>query len=153
MTGPQLKLPGTYVLLLKNSRKKTIRVGRLGEYDFQKGWYLYVGSAFGPGGVAARCRHHQRVSQRPHWHIDYLRAESVLSEIWFTHDPCRREHEWAGLLASHLKHRQPIPGFGASDCECGSHLFISDVKPNWSRFASVAGKRLNKQEVIFCENV
>ncbi|MES9941646.1 MAG: GIY-YIG nuclease family protein [Candidatus Thiodiazotropha sp. 6PLUC2] len=153
MTGLQPKLPGTYVLLLKNSRQKAINVGRLGNCEFPKGWYLYVGSAFGPGGVAARCGHHKRVSQRPHWHIDYLRAETVLREIWFTHDPCRREHEWAGLFAEHLKLRQPIPGFGASDCDCGSHLSISDVKPNWSRFAGLAGELLNGQKVIFCEIV
>jgi Uri superfamily endonuclease len=149
----QPKLPGTYILLLKNPKLKSIKVGRLGECIFSRGWYLYVGSAFGPGGVAARCRHHLGMSPRPHWHIDYLRAESILSQIWFTHDPCRREHEWAELLFKHFNLRRPVPGFGASDCECGSHLFISAVKPDWKIFAVHAEKHLKDHGVIFCKNV
>jgi Uri superfamily endonuclease len=150
---PYSQLPGTYVLLLRNPKRKQITVGRLGLHDFSKGWYLYVGSAFGPGGVAARCGHHRQISERPRWHIDYLRAETLLRQIWFTHDSRRREHEWAELLAGQLKMRQPVHGFGASDCECGSHLFFSVVKPDWKAFAQLAGNHLIRQEVIFCKKV
>ncbi|MEW8259618.1 MAG: DUF123 domain-containing protein, partial [Candidatus Thiodiazotropha taylori] len=75
---------------MHNPRRQQIQVGRLGLCDFTRGWYLYVGSAFGPGGVAARCAHHRRISPRPRWHIDYLRAVTNLRQIWYSNDPLRR---------------------------------------------------------------
>jgi Uri superfamily endonuclease len=45
------KPDGTYVLLLKNSQMKRIRVGKLGVLLFGKGFYAYFGSMFGPGGL------------------------------------------------------------------------------------------------------
>jgi Uri superfamily endonuclease len=147
------KIPGTYVLLLRNSKRQQIQVGRLGLCDFIRGWYLYVGSAFGPGGVAARCAHHRRISLHPRWHIDYLRAKTQLRQIWYSHDPLHREHQWAGLLGEQLGLNQPIAGFGSSDCDCGSHLYVSAVKPDWKTFAALAAKCLKDQEVINCENV
>jgi len=64
--------PGTYALLLYSASDAEIRVGRLGHMRLQSGFYVYVGSALGPGGVRARVRHHLLDSPRPHWHIDYL---------------------------------------------------------------------------------
>ncbi len=139
------------MLLLRNPRRQQVRVGRLGRCDFLRGWYLYVGSAFGPGGVAARCAHHQRVTPRPRWHIDYLRAVAYLRQIWYSNDPQRREHQWAELLGEVLGLAEPIRGFGSSDCDCGSHLFISAVKPDWRAFARLAGERLGVQQAINCE--
>ncbi|MCG7920659.1 MAG: GIY-YIG nuclease family protein [Candidatus Thiodiazotropha lotti] len=141
------------MLLLHNPRRQQIQVGRLGLCDFVRGWYLYVGSAFGPGGVAARCAHHRRISLRPRWHIDYLRAATNLRQIWYSNDPRRREHQWAALLGEPLGLGQPIGGFGSSDCDCGSHLFISAVKPDWKAFAVLAGERLSAQQAINCEIV
>jgi hypothetical protein len=42
---------GTYVLLLRNSRMKGIRIGKLGVLLFGKGFYAYFGAMFGPGGL------------------------------------------------------------------------------------------------------
>ncbi len=126
--------PGTYVLILEALEDARIAVGRLGDLELMSGWYAYVGSAFGPGGVAARCRHHRQISQRPHWHIDYLRAACELREIWFSHDPQRREHTWAELLKGSRGARQPFAGFGATDCDCGSHLFRFSVCPSFPGF-------------------
>jgi Uri superfamily endonuclease len=117
--------PGTYVLVLEVLAPVRIRAGGLGELDVLPGWYAYIGSALGPGGVAARCRHHMRISSRPHWHIDYLRAVSKLREIWFSCDSARREHTWSELVGKGRGITQPFPGFGASDCDCRSHLFQS----------------------------
>jgi Uri superfamily endonuclease len=49
---------GTYVLLLKNSRMKRIRIGKLSVLLFGKGFYAYFGSMFGPGGLKSRIRRH-----------------------------------------------------------------------------------------------
>ncbi|MCU7843689.1 MAG: GIY-YIG nuclease family protein [Candidatus Thiodiazotropha sp. (ex Monitilora ramsayi)] len=130
-----------------------IPVGKLGNFTFARGWYLYVGSAFGPGGVAARCRHHRQVSTHPRWHIDYLRAVCDLREVWFTHDPVPREHLWAKRLASKLKLQSPVHGFGASDCGCGSHLFFSAVKPNGKRFLALASRKYPAELPVYCEFV
>ncbi len=47
---------GTYVLVMRLGRLRRVRVGRLGVQEFPAGLYLYVGSAFGPGGLRARIR-------------------------------------------------------------------------------------------------
>ncbi len=126
--------PGTYVLVLEVREAVRIRAGRLGELEITPGWYVYIGSAFGPGGVAARCSHHRRISERPHWHIDYLRAVSELREIWFSCDSGRREHTWSDLIGQGKGATQPFSGFGASDCGCRSHLFRFPKTPSFMGF-------------------
>ncbi len=114
--------PGTYVLILECPAPVEIDAGGLGSLLLEPGWYAYVGSAFGPGGVRARCLRHWR-GARPHWHIDYLRPLCVLHEIWYTQDAHRREHQWAELMRHARGASIPFLGFGASDCVCPSHLF------------------------------
>ena len=128
------KCPGTYVLVLEALEHTKITAGRLGELDIIPGWYAYVGSAFGPGGVAARCAHHLRISTKPHWHIDYLRAVCQLREIWFSCHSAKVEHTWSNLVGKGRGASQPFPGFGASDCDCRSHLYRFHKAPSFSGF-------------------
>ena len=128
------KCPGTYVLVLEALERTQIKAGRLGELDIIPGWYAYVGSAFGPGGVAARCGHHIGISAKPHWHIDYLRAVCRLREIWFSCDSARTEHTWSNLVGKGRGASQPFPGFGASDCDCRSHLYRFSKSPSFPGF-------------------
>lgn len=121
---------GTYVLLMWLENPRQITVGRLGRHTMQAGWYGYVGSAFGPGGLRARLRHHASVASRPHWHVDYLRRHVDLVEIWYTDSDQRREHDYAALFARLPGHRIPVAGFGASDCHCRSHLFYRVERPD-----------------------
>ncbi|WP_078485724.1 GIY-YIG nuclease family protein [Solemya velesiana gill symbiont] len=144
---------GTYVLVLYLDDTRTIEAGSMGPLVLEAGWYTYVGSAFGPGGVAARCRHHRKESLRPHWHVDYLRAVTELREIWFSHDPGRREHQWAGLLSGSRGARQPYAGFGSSDCSCVSHLFRFTRRPSFNGFrrrlrSALPGHGIIRQELI-----
>jgi Uri superfamily endonuclease len=99
------------------------------------GFYVYIGSAFGPGGVRARVAHHCRASDRPHWHIDYLKGVLQLKEICWTHDPVRREHQWAAAVQHQQGASIPLQGFGASDCDCVSHLFFFTVLPSFAKIA------------------
>jgi len=115
--------PGTYALLLINQKTGPLRIGRLGTLELHRGFYIYVGSAFGPGGLAARLQHHRRIARRPHWHFDYLRAVCDLVEVWYTTDTVRREHLWANAVAQWLGVCVPMREFGSSDCECPTHLF------------------------------
>jgi len=120
---------GTYAILLKNVSHRTIQVGRWKEVSFDRGYYLYVGSAFGPGGLRARVGRHCRKQKNKRWHIDYLGDDMVVSRIWCDTGGRRLEHEWAGLLQSSDMF-ETIDGFGCSDCDCGSHLFHSVNMPS-----------------------
>ena len=110
---------GTYILILSFDRGRTIEVGKLGLIQFKRGTYAYVGSAFGPGGLKSRLRHHLGPKTKFHWHLDYL--DGVTKEIWVSEPGARLEHEWARSLGETSSGR--IPGFGCSDCACDSHLF------------------------------
>jgi len=129
---------GCYVLLLRAARGgRQVMIGRLGELLIRRGWYLYVGSAFGPGGVAARVAHHLRHAARPRWHLDYLRPHLRVEGLWYSHGPrdLALEHRWAARLAAVEGAEIPLARFGASDCRCASHLFRFSrcPDPRWLR--------------------
>jgi len=116
--------PGTYVLVLSSRSTDLIQIGRLGALRLQSGFYVYVGSALGPGGVRARLAHHLKPSRRPHWHIDYLRAHARVEEIWYCLGTRRLEHFWAEHIRLTEGASVALPGFGSTDCGCESHLFF-----------------------------
>jgi Uri superfamily endonuclease len=116
--------PGTYALILSCTSNARIQIGRLGTMQLQRGYYVYLGSALGPGGLRARIAHHQKLSTQPHWHIDYLRAHTQIHGIWFSNDARRREHQWASVMWTMRGVKVPLLGFGASDCDCRSHLYF-----------------------------
>ena len=115
VTGPDTLR--TYQLLIDVSRPIRVRVGRLGEFDFLPGLYLYTGSAL--RNYEARIRRHLSSTKKVHWHVDYLLAASGVSvrEVRrFTETECLINHRTSGEVV--------VPGFGASDCRAGccSHL-------------------------------
>lgn len=132
--------PGTYVLVLASPKTGPLRIGRFGTLELQEGFYVYVGSAFGPGGLQARLRHHLQPTARPHWHIDYLRAACGLIEVWFTCDAARQEHAWASIMENLPGATLPMPGFGSSDCGCAAHMFsfagLPSIRAFRARFKS-----------------
>jgi Uri superfamily endonuclease len=129
--------PGTYALVLRCTRSVVVRVGRLGSMRTRPGFYVYVGSAFGPGGVRARVERHARRSGRPHWHVDHLRPVTRLREVWHSHDPLRREHDWARGVGSMQCAETELRGFGSSDCACPAHLFFFRERPSVHRFRRI----------------
>ncbi len=131
--------PGTYALLLSSTTNTIIRVGRLGDLWLQQGFYIYVGSALGPGGVCARLAHHMRFAERPHWHIDYLRPHTTIEEIWCRYDRRSLEHGWARCFAGMRGASVPLAGFGSSDCDCEAHLFFFEKRPAREGFKWVIG--------------
>ena len=126
--------PGTYALIMAATETRCLRIGRLGSLALRPGWYVYVGSAFGPGGIGARLAHHRKLATRPHWHVDHLRPDAALRRVWYTHDPSRREHQWASVLIQLPGSEVPLPGFGASDCRCPSHLVRLSRMPSLRAF-------------------
>ena len=121
---------GTYVLILFLKKGVRLQIGKLGSFDFKRGTYAYVGSALGPGGLAARLKHHGSISARPHWHIDYLRRSATLKDIWVSSKPARLEHAWTEKLLTLETGQCPVKGFGSSDCRCFSHLIYFKRKPS-----------------------
>lgn len=150
-----LTTPGTYILVMFLREKTTIKVGRFGHFTFQPGWYLYVGSAHGAGGVRARTNRHKRAEKRKHWHVDYLRKFAQIKEIWYAYGPRVAEHDWSQLLASLNGMEVPVPGFGSQDCEdgCPSHLFRCTDRPSSALLRALLSKRFPKRPPLGVEFV
>lgn len=110
----------SYVLFVKLRRSIKIAVGRLGEIDFCKGTYLYVGSA--KKGIIPRLKRHLVKKKKLFWHIDYLLNSSYayVDKIWVAAKD--RECYTAGSL--YRQGYEFIRDFGSSDCSCYSHLFF-----------------------------
>jgi Uri superfamily endonuclease len=103
--------PGTYMLLLILPNRSDIEIGRTRRVGLEPGLYCYVGSALGPGGLAARLRRHAYAGERKHWHVDYLLPYAQLVGALVIED--RRRHEciwasWMGRVADSC-----VDGFGA----------------------------------------
>ncbi len=129
---------GTYILLMQLSTAQSLMIGRLGMFDLAAGWYAYVGSAFGSGGLAGRLKHHFKPAPRPHWHIDYLRQVAPLVEVCCAASDTRLECTWAAALKHMPGAEIPIPRFGASDCRCEAHLFrfVMENRPTLGELAA-----------------
>lgn len=128
------KRTGTYVLVMKLASDTTIPVGQLGPVAFSAGFYVYTGSAFGPGGLTSRVGRHLKHSEKHRWHIDYLRGFAEIIEIWYTFHPEKAECRWAEIFQTTRGVRIACPGFGSSDCRCNSHLFFFKKKPELITF-------------------
>ncbi len=126
--------PGTYALVFACSAPFQAVVGKLGRVHVSAGHWIYLGSAFGPGGLRSRLLHHLKPSQRPHWHLDYIKASLQVVAVWTTTDAVKREHDWANILAALKCASRPIMGFGAADCSCLAHLIHMSRRPSFSGF-------------------
>ncbi len=127
---------GTYVLIASVQTLRRIEIGSLGKFDIVPGFYAYVGSALGAGGLRARIGHHLESAATPHWHIDYLLQVAQPVEIWYATANQKLEHRWADLLARAPHFRATIPRFGSSDYHRSraSHLYFSKRLPRFSWF-------------------
>ncbi|MDY6953202.1 MAG: DNA/RNA nuclease SfsA [Thermodesulfobacteriota bacterium] len=121
----EVKDRGSYLLLLRLEKKRTIMVGQLKKLQFSKGYYIYVGSAM--GNLSARMARHRRKDKSRHWHIDYLteKAEGVTPIP--VRSSQRLECDMAKALSAIME--SGPAGFGSSDCKCPTHLFWSPENP------------------------
>lgn len=115
---------GTYALLLQSKETSTrVCIGARGCMPLKKsGYYIYVGSAYGGGGLAARLSHHLKSVADPHWHIDYLRRACSIRGALVASGGRELEHAWFRRLGSIDRASLPMVGFGSSDCGCTAHL-------------------------------
>jgi Uri superfamily endonuclease len=120
---------GVYILLIEVSAC-SLKIGALGSVTFKQGFYAYVGSALGSGGLERVKRHirtYRTKSAKLHWHIDYLLISPFVTSLFVyclkTSD--RIECSIAGSLNG-----CEVTGFGSSDCDCRSHLFYFSMDPH-----------------------
>lgn len=112
--------PGAYALLVELTEPLVFAFAGA-PAALPKGFYVYCGSARGPGGLAARVARHMRRDKTLRWHIDRLTTAGRVHGAWLFPggDECALARRLARLPT-------PLPGFGASDCRaCVSHLFHS----------------------------
>lgn len=118
---------GIYCLLIKNSSDQSIRVGALGNITFPAGYYIYVGSALGSGGLSRVSRHirfFREQYRKPKWHIDYLMMNAVLEKTF-----CAETDERLECVLSAAVGGECVLRFGCSDCDCVSHLYYRKENP------------------------
>lgn len=116
---------GCYMVILKLRRNRRLPIGGLGEILFRQGYYLYVGSAM--KNLAKRIQRHQRKRKRHFWHIDYLREHAEFCTALPVRASTRLECDMAKRMMEISDWH--VPGFGASDCSCSSHLFGMKTDP------------------------
>ncbi|MDH4213299.1 MAG: GIY-YIG nuclease family protein [Candidatus Thorarchaeota archaeon] len=121
-------MKGVYVLIIEVPEDKHLIIKALGDLLFERGIWLYVGSAMGGGSTSLenRINRHFRKEKTVHWHIDALLRHStnLQAAIWaesFQSMECQVAKKFERMDEFNPGHR----GFGASDCSnhCTSHLF------------------------------
>jgi len=112
---------GVYIAVFYMPEDQTIQIGRLGTFRFHPGVYFYVGSA--QRNLSARLERHNRKKKTLRWHIDYLSARAEMLGAITIAGPRELECQLAKKLSGAFE--PTVPGFGASDCRCGGHLFYT----------------------------
>jgi Uri superfamily endonuclease len=118
---------GLYHLVISLPADRIVRIGRLGTYQFPRGYYVYTGSA--RSGLGSRLGRHLRRSKLLHWHIDYLLREGRLEEAYYRVTTELLECEANEAIGRMPGAREVVRGFGSSDCRCSSHLWHFRSKP------------------------
>lgn len=117
-----LLMKGSYLLVMQLQNDTSVLVGKLRLVEFQKGCYVYVGSAL--NGLEQRIQRHLRRQKKIHWHIDYLLPFTKVVDIFYKEstrrEECMMAQEFERIFTG-------IPGFGCSDCACKSHLFLGSL--------------------------
>ena len=116
---------GCYMIILHIPDERKITIGSLGRVNFPSGYYIYIGSA--KKNLTQRMARHLRKKKSFFWHIDYLRNEAAACNALPIRSSASLEHEIA--LAINRIADWSVPGFGASDCSCATHLFAMHEAP------------------------
>lgn len=112
-------MKGVYLAFFELKESKSVEIGALGSIEFDKGKYVYVGSAM--NSLESRVwRHFKGSKENTHWHIDYF--SQVANPVGFA--PFAVDSKWECIFSEAVrKECTEIDGFGSSDCNCNSHLY------------------------------
>jgi sugar fermentation stimulation protein A len=123
----------------KNSR---ISIGKRPSQDFPRGFYCYVGS--GMKNLKQRIDRHLAREKRLRWHIDWFLTHAKILEVKKIESEKRLECAFSRELAD-LAEEPVMKGFGASDCDCVTHLHY--FKQNPTRLVDGVVKRLEDASI------
>ena len=112
-------MKGCYCLIINLKNDSSIKIGKkLGKIDFNKGYYVYVGSAM--NSLESRINRHLSDEKKLHWHIDYFLRKSEIEKVIFNESTKKIECELSKYISTKS---EGIKDFGCSDCDCESHLY------------------------------
>lgn len=121
---PRNSVKGVYLLIIEIIKPLTITIRDM-RYKLEPGHFIYVGSAWGSGGLTSRIARHIKKDKKIHWHIDQVTSTplSAVKTICFLPGaPSNYESKIARILSTKLDF---IPGFGSTDRRRdSSHFFI-----------------------------
>lgn len=145
---------GVYTLIIHLSANIRLKVGKLGERQFPKGYYTYTGSALGLGASSLKKRvtRHLRRAKNKFWHIDYLLARKnvVVTAIITAQTDKKMECKINSYLKNEMKAKSPVLGFGASDCKqnCESHLLYFSKRNVTPKVVSFYNENFGNKTVV-----
>lgn len=147
-------LTGTYALILRATEQAIVPVNRSGTLlvHVREGFYVYIGSACGSGGLPARLGHHARPALNPVWHVDRLKVAAPLQEAWYSfHDRgIRRECMWSAAVGAMPGATVPLNGVGNTDCRiCPAHLYFFEVRPSLSTFRTIVNETIAENGPVY----
>lgn len=116
-------MKGVYCLLINIARDINVKIGALGNMNFEKGGYAYTGSA--QNNIEKRVARHLSKDKKLKWHIDYLLNNKNVKISKVLYKETGRKEEECETARELMKHSKIIKGFGCSDCSCSSHLMAS----------------------------
>jgi len=118
--------PGSYIIVGRLAKEVCLTTGLFKGYLLARGYYLYTGSAFGPGGLLARTTGHLNPETKKFWHSDHIKAHMNIDEIWYSLGGKYQECQFIKVLAGMKNSSFPIHKFGSSDCThgCPAHLVM-----------------------------
>lgn len=127
---------GAYALVIDLIRPLALGIPRYSGSVLPTGRYVYCGSAYGPGGIAARVGRHLRTDKKLRWHVDHLTHAGTVVDVM----PVIGGRE-CDLLAAVLTTpgaHVPLRRFGGMDCiSCPAHLVA--VGPAFVAAESIGG--------------
>lgn len=123
-------MKGIYLLVIEVKKDIKVSVGSLGILTFNKGYYVYVGSA--QNSLEKRIARHLLTkkgsnAKKLFWHIDYLLEDDNVEIVKVFYKTGKKSEE-CEIARELSKTEFFISKFGSSDCKCVSHLFkIKDL--------------------------
>jgi sugar fermentation stimulation protein A len=125
-TAANCRDKGGYLMVFCNEEPFNKVIGSLGERKFEKGYYVYAGSAM--QGLEKRIKRHLKKNKKIRWHLDYISPYHMKALKVY---PIMRKDRIEEHLVQGLLRFSPgyVEGFGASDSEAPSHFFYFPDRP------------------------
>ncbi len=144
MELPELN-SGAYCLLMHLNEDRTIKIGKLGTFNFPEGYYIYVGSAM--KNLRQRIERHLRDKKKLKWHIDYFLQYTNINRIIVFSSKKPLEEKIASLFELEVKKHHAdiiVKRFGSTDTKNKTHLFFFSSKELMEKSVSNVRKEIKK---------